>query len=119
MKNALVIDDELDICLMITKHLQKMQFETRYALTVKDARGKVNTPTYDLMFIDLTLPDGSGFDIMRYIKEMKINTKIVVISAHENESAKALGMGASLFISKPFTTKSINDALEKLHFIQH
>lgn len=118
MRNALVIDDELDICLMVTKHLQKMHFQTSYALSVEEGRKKVNTPGCDLVFIDLTLPDGSGFDVMQLVTNMKSNTKIIVISAHENESAKALGMGANLFITKPFTTKNINDALKTLHFIQ-
>jgi DNA-binding response OmpR family regulator len=118
MRNALVIDDELDICLMVTKHLQKMHFQTSYAMSVEDARKKVSSPECDLVFIDLTLPDGSGFDVMQLVTKKMSNTKIIVISAHENESAKALGMGASLFITKPFTTKNITEALETLHFIQ-
>ncbi len=113
----MVIDDELDICLMVTKHLQKMHFQTSYAMSVEEARQKVDLPECDLVFIDLTLPDGSGFEVMKLVTNLKVDTKIIIISAHENESAKALGMGANLFITKPFTTKNINDALETLHFL--
>ncbi len=117
MRMALVIDDELDICLMVTKHLQNLQFKTNYALTVKDARQKVSLAECELMFIDLNLPDGSGFDVIHYVNELKLNSKIIVISAYDSESNKALRMGASHFMTKPFTTKKINDALKALNFL--
>jgi DNA-binding response OmpR family regulator len=117
MDRTLVVDDELDICLMVTKHLQKMQFETDYALTVKDACSKVDKSIYDFIFLDLNLSDGSGFDLMKYMKEMNLSSKIIVISAHDNESARALSMGAHLFLNKPFTMKTINDALRTLNFL--
>jgi len=117
MDRTLVVDDELDICLMVTKHLQKMQFETDYALTVKDACSKVDKSIYDFIFLDLNLSDGSGFDLMKYMKEMNLSSKIIVISAHDNESARALSMGAHLFLNKPFTMNTINDALRTLNFL--
>lgn len=117
MDRTLVVDDELDICLMVTKHLQKMQFETDYALTVKEARRKVDKSIYDFIFLDLNLTDGSGFDLIQYMKGLNLNSKIIVISAHDNESSKALAMGAHLFVNKPFTMKTINDALRTLNFL--
>jgi len=117
MGRALVIDDEVDICLMMNRHLQNLQFETQYALTVKDARQKVDLSHFELMFIDLNLTDGSGFEVIKYVHELNLTSKIIVISAHDSEAAKALEMGASLFISKPFTIKTINEALKKLNFL--
>ncbi len=117
MDRTLVVDDELDICLMVTKHLQKLQFETDYALTVKDARFKVSKSIYDFIFLDLNLTDGSGFDFIQHMKELNLNSKIIVISAHDNESKRALAMGADLFVNKPFTMKTINDALRTLNFL--
>jgi DNA-binding response OmpR family regulator len=117
MGKALVIDDELDICLMMNRHLQNLQFESQYALTVKEARLKVKNSPYELMFIDLNLTDGSGFDVINYVHELNLTSKIIVISAHDSEAGKALEMGANLFISKPFTIKTINEALKKLNFL--
>ncbi len=117
MDRTLVVDDELDICLMVTNHLQKLQFETDYALTVKDARFKVSKSIYDFIFLDLNLTDGSGFDFIQHMKELNLNSKIIVISAHDNESKRALAMGAHLFVNKPFTMKTINDALRTLNFL--
>lgn len=115
MRRVLVVDDELDICLILSRHLQAHQFETRYALTVKDARLKIGISTFALMFIDLNLTDGSGYDVISYTQELNLNPKIIVISAHDSEEAKALDRGAALFIKKPFTIKSIDEALEKLY----
>jgi len=55
MNRALVVDDELDICMMVAKHLQNLGFETQYALTVKEARLKLLSFPYDIMFMDLSL----------------------------------------------------------------
>lgn len=112
-----MVDDELDICLMVSRHLQKLKFRTDYSLTVKDARLKVNSAAYEFIFIDLNLTDGSGFEVINYMKDLNLNSKIIVISAHENESGRALAMGAHLFVSKPFTMKAINDALRTLNFL--
>lgn len=117
MKRALVVDDELDICLMVTKHLQNLHFETDYVLTVKDALQSVSDYSYELIFIDLNLPDGSGFDVILHTGKVSLQSKIVVISAHDNESMKALEIGANLFISKPFSLKTINEGLKVLHLI--
>ena len=117
MDRTLVVDDELDTCLMVTRHLQKMEFETDYALTVKDALSKMGKSIYDFIFLDLNLTDGSGFDLMEHMKELNLSSKIIIISAHDNESARALSMGADLFVNKPFTMKTINEALRTLNFL--
>ncbi len=117
MTRVLVVDDELDICMMVSTHLQKLQFETHYALSVKDALLKVDASLYQLLFIDIDLTDGSGFDVISHLQKTKSNLKIIVISAYHNEVNKALEMGVNLFISKPFSTKVINEALKTLNFL--
>lgn len=114
---ALVIDDELDLCLLLTRHLQHFDFETSYALTFKDAIDQINAEIYKLIFIDITLPDGSGFDIIEHIKSSNLSSIIIVISAYHHEAPKALGMGANLFIPKPFSMKSINQALKAMDML--
>lgn len=117
MGRVLVVDDELDICLMVNRYLQNLQFETHYALTVKEARLEVSASNYELMFIDLNLTDGSGYEVIKYVHDLNLSSKIIVISAHDNEANNAIKMGASLFIPKPFTLKMINEALKTLNFL--
>lgn len=117
MARVLVVDDELDICMMVCTHLKKLQFETQYALSVKEAISKMDTSSYQLLFIDIDLIDGSGFDVISHIQKAKSNLKIIVISAYHNEVKKALELGADLFIGKPFSIKTVNEALKTLNFL--
>ena len=119
MTKALIIDDELDICLMVTNHLRKLRFDVDYALTVEDARKKVSSYTYAFMLVDLNLIDGTGFEVIDYVNELKLSSKIIVISAYDSEASKVLEKGASLFIPKPFTIKKVDDALKTLNFLPY
>jgi DNA-binding response OmpR family regulator len=102
---------------MITKHLRDLQFETQYAQTVKEAYGKLLSSSYDVMFIDLNLTDGSGFDVIEQKNKLNPDAKIIVISAYDSEAPKALQAGANYFIAKPFAIKRINETLRALNFL--
>lgn len=117
MARVLVVDDELDICMMVSAHLQKLQFETQYAQSVKEAISKVDGSAYQLLFVDIDLKDGSGFDLISHLQKPTSTLKIIVISAYQNEMSKALEMGADIFIAKPFSIKAINQALITLKFL--
>ncbi len=114
---VLVVDDELDICMMVTKHLKNAQFETDYAHTVKDAFVKLTTSRYELVMLDLNLPDGTGYDVMSFLKKSDSQSSIIVISAYDSEVSDIMDKGASLFIAKPFTIKAVNGALKALNFL--
>lgn len=114
MPAALVVDDELDICLMVTNHLRRLNFETQYALTVKDAFAKVDTFPFELMLLDLNLSDGSGLEVLEYVTTLESRPKIIVISAYDSEKEKVLEKGADFFIPKPFTLKKVSEALGTL-----
>ena len=117
MSKALVVDDEIEICMMVAKHLQNLGFETQYALTVKEARLKLLSSPYEVMFMDLNLTDGSGFDLIYYKSQLNLKTKIIVISAYDSEASKAVDAGANLFLAKPFAIKRINEALDTLNLL--
>jgi len=114
MKRALVVDDEVDICMLLMKHLETVGFETQYALTAKEARLKLLSSPYEIMFIDLNLADGSGFDIINFRNKLNLKTKIIVISAYDSAASKAIDTGANFFVTKPFAIKKINEALGTL-----
>jgi len=117
MNKILVVDDEIEICLLVTKYLKKMGFEASYALSIADALSKTSLISYDLLFVDLNLADGSGYDLIHTLQNSNVTSKIIIISAYDSERQKALQKGASLFMAKPFTKKSISESLEKLNFI--
>jgi DNA-binding response OmpR family regulator len=117
MNRILVVDDEIEICLLVTRYLKKMGFDASYALSITEALTKISMTAFDLLFVDLNLADGSGYDLINTLRESNVPSKIIIISAYDGERQKALQKGAALFMAKPFTKKSISDSLEKLNFL--
>ena len=114
MGRVLVVDDEVDICTLLKLHLEKGGQEVSYCLTIKDALKNLSANSYDMIFVDLNLTDGSGYDLISSIGDANSKAAIIVISAYDSEKQKALQAGATLFVPKPFTNKSINEALKRL-----
>lgn len=119
MGKVLVVDDEIDICILLGRQLEKLGLNVSYCLTIKEAVEKLGENTYDLIFVDLNISDGSGYDLISSIGELNRDALLVVISAYDSEREKALQAGASWFVPKPFSKKSIKDALLKLRFINN
>jgi len=117
MNRILVVDDEIEICLLVTRYLKKMGFDASYALSISEAMAQISRISFDLLFIDLNLADGSGYDLINTLHESNVSSKIIIISAYDGERQKALQKGASLFMAKPFTKKAISESLEKLNFL--
>lgn len=112
MQSVLVVDDEIDICTLVTRQLQSIGMEAEYALSIQDALSKTAFHPYDLYIIDLNLTDGSGFTLMKKLKETQLEARIIIVSAHDSESKRAMKSGADLFVAKPLSMKSITDALQ-------
>lgn len=115
MAKVLLIDDEVDICLLLTGVLQKLGFQTTYALTLREAKEKLLIDSFETVFIDLNLPDGVGYQLIPEIRKINVKVKVIVLSAYDSERDKANQKGADYFIAKPFSRKKILDALEQLN----
>lgn len=118
MGKVLVVDDEVDICTLLKRQLEKGGLEVSYCLTIKDALSNLSSNSYDMIFVDLNLTDGSGYDLISSLGDTHKHTTIIVISAYDSERQKALQAGATLFVPKPFTNKSISEALQRLQASQ-
>jgi two-component system, OmpR family, response regulator len=116
LPRALIVDDEMDICYLLSSILKKRNFRASYCNTLKDARNILEKEVPNILFLDNYLPDGFGVDFIPYVKEHYPNTRIVMITAHDSvsERAKALNKGAELFLGKPLTVELIQNALEKV-----
>lgn len=112
MYKALIIDDEENICELISMSFLSINIDCVEAYSVSEAIVALQDESFDLCITDLKLPDGDGFDILRYIQENLPTLPVAMMTAHGNvESAiEALKLGAFDFISKPFEL----DALRKL-----
>ena len=82
----------------------------------KEFLEKIDNESYDLFICDISLPDGSGYDILEIIKESKIKTKIIILSMHEDKSyiKKAFKLGASGYVTKSTDHEEILKAIDKV-----
>lgn len=117
MGSVLIVDDEIDICTLVTRQLNSIGIQAEYALSIKEALLKTNFNSYDLYIIDLNLTDGSGFTLVQKLKELQSRSRIIMISAYDSESKKALKNGADLFVAKPLSKQIIQDALHAVNFV--
>ena len=116
MANALIIDDETDIWILLSKILRKHNLRTYYVNNLESATKRLEQETPVIIFLDNHLPDGFGLDFIQYVKSNYSTVKIVMITGYDLQSDRnrALNEGADLFISKPFTSETINDSIRQL-----
>ena len=84
----------------------------------KEFLEKISNYSYDLFICDISLPDGSGYDILEIIKEKKLNTKVIILSMHEDKSymKKAFKLGDSGYVTKSTAHEEILKAIDKVIF---
>tara|TARA_R110002110_G_scaffold271566_1_gene486946 strand:+ start:44337 stop:45692 length:1356 start_codon:yes stop_codon:yes gene_type:complete len=100
---VLIVDDEPDICQLLSLTLSKMGIQSQTAQDVQTAKVLMAKQNFNLCLTDLRLPDGNGLDILRYIQKNSPQTAVVLITAHGNMETAILAMkqGAFDFINKP------------------
>jgi DNA-binding NtrC family response regulator len=114
---VLIVDDELDICYLLSGMLKQRNFLTGFVNTLSDAVVALQTDTPSILFLDNHLPDGFGLDFIPYVKKNYPGVKVIMITAHDGavERRQAYEGGVDMFIAKPLNRKLINDAIDKLH----
>jgi two-component system, OmpR family, response regulator len=114
--DALIIDDELDICFLLKSILKKRDLDVNYVNRLEDAKIALKNNTPPIIFLDNHLPDGLGIDFISYVKTNYPATKIIMITAHDTpeDRTKAVQQGVDMFLGKPFTKDAITMALNKL-----
>jgi len=113
---VLIIDDESDICYLLSTLLKQKNLDTDYVNTLTDAALALKKDIPQIIFLDNHLPDGLGMNFIEYIKNHYPSIKIVMITAHDTADARqrALQEGADIFISKPFTRDMIYKTVDQL-----
>ena len=111
---ALIVDDELDICYLLSRVLKQKNVQAAFAVSLADAENFLqHEADPSVIFLDNHLPDGLGINYIRKLKKNHPFTKIVMITAHDNASDREIARreGADFFIGKPFSREIIYDAL--------
>ena len=113
---VLIIDDEKNICLTMKEILGDENYQSDYAITFQDGFSKLKSDLYDIVFLDVWLPDKDGIMGIKEIKSYFPEVEIIMISGHGNiESAvESIKYGAYDFIEKPLSLERIILAVKHL-----
>jgi len=111
---ALVIDDEPDICELLTLTLGRMDIRTETAADVAGAKALLGASQFDLCLTDMRLPDGDGLELVEWMQTHAPGVPVAVITAHGNveTAVQALKLGAFDFISKPLDLNNLRNIVE-------
>lgn len=103
--SILIIDDEAQIRKLLNITLHANDFNVQEAATAKEGLTMVASHPPDLVLLDLGLPDESGHDVLRHLREWYTNPVIILsVQSTEEDIVKALDNGANDYLVKPFRT---------------
>jgi DNA-binding NtrC family response regulator len=116
MKRILVIDDDHHILLMLKKMLEKAGYEVDLASNGVDGLELFQKIKADLVITDIIMPEKEGLETIREMKRMRSDLKIIAMSgggkiSADNYLETARIFGASLVLEKPFSQKTMVDAV--------
>ena len=107
-RTILMVEDEISITEPLAEALDREGFDTRVAGTVADAIEQATEEMPDLVLLDVMLPDGSGLDVCRELRQ-RSQVPIIMLTARGEEADRVVGLelGADDYIVKPFSAREV------------
>lgn len=116
MKQLLLVEDDLGIAKSLTTSLRLQGFGVELAGTLDAARKLIERIEFDLVLLDVNLPDGSGFDLCKEIREVHSGLPILMLTARTDEASvvRGLGEGADDYVRKPVGSHELSARIQRL-----
>jgi DNA-binding response OmpR family regulator len=115
--NVLIVEDEKGLALEVDEFLSHEGFTVEHARTKRSAEEKIFINNYDFILLDLGLPDGDGFDLLKMLKGLdKRDDAVIILTARGavDDRVSGLEQGADDYLAKPF---SLSELLARMHAI--
>ena len=108
MIKILMVEDDTNVTNTLTYYLQNEGFLMETAKSKYEAIEKIDLKEYNLILLDITLPDGNGYEVYKKLKE-KYSTPVIFLTALDDEKdiVKGFDLGADDYITKPFHTREL------------
>lgn len=106
MKRILFVEDDQTIASALSYSLEEEGYQVHHSATVEDALNKLSE-AFDLVLLDLGLPDGTGYDVCKALRGK--DTPIIILSAIDDEANIVMGLelGAVDYVTKPFRLREL------------
>jgi DNA-binding response OmpR family regulator len=110
----LIIEDEIELLIAISNYLIKENYICELAENFAKADEKLAIYEYDIILLDISLPDGNGLDLLETVKKHHIKSGVIIISAKNSLDDKITGLdlGADDYLTKPFQLSELNSRIK-------
>ena len=114
-KKILIIDDDFDMCSLLSRFLEKKGYETEAAHNAAKGLAKFNEAHFDIVLCDFRLGDKDGKDVLMKIKEAKPKTIVIIITGYSDikTAVDVIKLGAFDYITKPLIPDEVINVIEK------
>ena len=115
-RQILIIEDDADIAQLLALHLGDLSFKVEVVGNGKEGLAKAKRGTYEMIILDLMLPDVHGFDICQRLRAANILTPILMLTAMDRveDRIRGLKLGADDYLTKPFDFDELLARIEAL-----
>jgi two-component system phosphate regulon response regulator OmpR len=115
-KHILIVDDDAKMRELLGKYLQANGFITTEVHDTSEARDALDTFQFDLILLDIMLPNESGIEFAKKLREIPSSVAILMLTAMEDPKSRVLGLksGADDYLSKPFEPQELVLRIKKL-----
>jgi DNA-binding NtrC family response regulator len=112
----LIVDDEKNICLVLSQVLEPLGLEIETAPSGQAALAKLEDPDIHLLLLDIRMPGMDGMEVLRRFRQTRPDVRVVMMTAYGtiDLAVEAMKAGAIDFIQKPFTPKEIRDLVARV-----
>ena len=107
MESILIVDDDINLCTVLSEELNAIGYETSYLTGGEEVANFIKGKKVDLLLLDLKMPNRNGFDVLNEINTNGLQNshpKVIVLTAYADvkSAIESARLGASDFISKPY-----------------
>ncbi len=106
---VLIVEDEKELAFELKKTLEKEKFTVKIVYNGNDAIEKILSEKFDLIILDIMLPEINGYEVLKFIRNENINTPVLMLTAKIDieDKVRGLDLGADDYLTKPFSVAEL------------
>ena len=115
-RRILVVEDNRDLAGLLGLHLGDLSYEVDLAFDGDTGFEKLNAKDYDLIILDIVMPGMGGSEVFQELRKLEPKVKVLLCSGYsiQGEADRLIGIGASSFIQKPFSLRSLEQSINDI-----
>jgi DNA-binding response OmpR family regulator len=116
MTSIIVVEDNIQLNRLYCKALQKIATDVLPAATVQQSLTLLDSITPDILVLDMTMPDGTGLDVIKYLRSIPrcSKTRVIVTTGHSKYQMIAEEVGIDYYLYKPVSIPTLVDIVQRL-----